>query len=396
MEELAYAMITPYSLLKSRTGGIIGRLLLADLELVGARMYAPSDEFVDEYCKTLEDPEIDTNIREGLIKYVNEYFRARNRLNISNRCPVLLFRGKNALEELRRVVGPLTRNPTGDTVRGTYGDFIGYATGELKYFEPAVLIATNHSMRLRQLELLARYADTDGGVLSDVIRYPRGVTPEETLVLIKPESFATRSTRAGNIIDLFSRGGLYIIAMKVIHMSVAQAEEFYAPLREIFVRKLKPNVAERLRDVLSRAFEYPIPDEVVEKGAGMLAVPNAEHEFNRIVEYMTGINPRIVRTAEEKMRPGEQKCLALVYQGPCAIAKIRELLGSTNPAEAEPGTVRSVYGEDLMRNGAHASDSAESAERERRILSLSGEEEKPSEFKSLILSYLDSCGTAVT
>ena len=49
--ELAYVLITPYSLMKSRTGGIIGRLLsLGRLELVGARMYAPSDEFVDRDC----------------------------------------------------------------------------------------------------------------------------------------------------------------------------------------------------------------------------------------------------------------------------------------------------------------------------------------------------------
>ena len=48
-EQLAYALITPYSLYKSRTGGIIGRLLAhARLELVAARMYVFSDEFLDE------------------------------------------------------------------------------------------------------------------------------------------------------------------------------------------------------------------------------------------------------------------------------------------------------------------------------------------------------------
>ena len=47
--KLAYALITPYSLVKSRTGGIIGRMLsLTDLTFVGTRMFAPSDEMVDK------------------------------------------------------------------------------------------------------------------------------------------------------------------------------------------------------------------------------------------------------------------------------------------------------------------------------------------------------------
>ena len=54
---LAYALITPYTLLKSRTGGIIGRLLfLTDMEFVGARLYRPSDAFVDRYIETVKKP----------------------------------------------------------------------------------------------------------------------------------------------------------------------------------------------------------------------------------------------------------------------------------------------------------------------------------------------------
>ena len=53
-DQLAYALITPYSLFKSRTGGIIGRLLAhARLEFVGARMYVFSDAFVDAYKKVI-------------------------------------------------------------------------------------------------------------------------------------------------------------------------------------------------------------------------------------------------------------------------------------------------------------------------------------------------------
>ncbi|MCD6303984.1 MAG: nucleoside-diphosphate kinase, partial [Planctomycetes bacterium] len=60
----------------------------------------------------------------------------------------------------------------------------------------------------------------------------------------------------------------------------------------------------------------------------------------------------------------------LLYEGPDAIRKIRTVLGSTDPSKAEPGTVRSDFGRDLMRNGAHASDSPENALRERRIVGL--------------------------
>jgi hypothetical protein len=58
-EELAYALITPYSLHKSRTGGIIARLLWANVSLVAARMYAPSPDgdFIQRYCDAIYDPE---------------------------------------------------------------------------------------------------------------------------------------------------------------------------------------------------------------------------------------------------------------------------------------------------------------------------------------------------
>ena len=81
------------------------------------------------------------------------------------------------------------------------------------------------------------------------------------------------------------------------------------------------------------------------------------------------------------------KCLALVYQGVDAIEKVRNRLGATNPLEAAEGTVRSIYGYDLMRNGAHASDSPKTAERERRIVGLLEETETP-DVVTLIYDYL--------
>ena len=58
-EELAYALITPYSLHKSRTGGILARLLWANVRLAAARMYAPrpDGDFVRRYCDALYDPQ---------------------------------------------------------------------------------------------------------------------------------------------------------------------------------------------------------------------------------------------------------------------------------------------------------------------------------------------------
>ena len=82
------------------------------------------------------------------------------------------------------------------------------------------------------------------------------------------------------------------------------------------------------------------------------------------------------------------KCLALLYEGNDAIDKIRRLLGSTDPTKAEPGTVRSDFGRDLMRNGAHASDSPDSALRERRIVGLVDTERETCDVAEIIRDYL--------
>lgn len=87
---------------------------------------------------------------------------------------------------------------------------------------------------------------------------------------------------------------------------------------------------------------------------------------------MTGIAPDQALSDEARARPGASKCLALLYQGEDAINRIRQKLGATNPQLAEGGTVRHDYGGDLLRNGAHASDSLASAERERGIIGLAG------------------------
>jgi len=66
---------------------------------------------------------------------------------------------------------------------------------------------------------------------------------------------------------------------------------------------------------------------------------------------------------------------------------MRNKLGSTDPNKADEGSIRADYGKDIMRNGAHASDSEENAIRERKIIGLM--EDTSSYEKKIIKSYLD-------
>ena len=387
-KELGYVWITPYSLLKSRTGGIIGRLLsYADIDLVGAHMFAPTDEFIDRYNETIQEANIDEGNKNALLTYMNEHFRPSNRLGIVNRAMMLLVEGENIQDLKDKVVGSLTSDPRGDTIRGTYGDYLGYITGELKYFEPAVLTATTPEMKCKQLELFAEFANSDGGCLEHVMPFEDRSVVQTPLVIIKPEQFDRRSPRVGNIIDTFSQTGLYIVGSKVLRLTTAQAEEFYGPLRKIFTEKLQGLVGD-LEDGIKEKFDCVKPDGRFDQISEFLYDLNAENEFNRIVEYMSGTSPSGL-TDEQKDQPGGAKCLALLYQGEDAIEKIRQTLGATDPNKAEAGTVRSFYGTDLMRNSAHASDSPESFDRERGIVGLAPDQVEWS-FVDRIREYLES------
>ena len=383
-EQLTYVLITPYSLLKSRTGGIIGRLLSlsSNIEFVGARMYAPGDALLHQFEATIALESKSDFARKALHQYIRESLPRSNRFGISNRVMVLLFRGEHAIASLRRFIGDISPDVRGDTIRGTYGDLVIQKTGEIEFFEPAVLAPTTEEANRAQMRILADFAMSDGGILESVVRFPEGATPQTTLAIIKPDNFIRKSARPGNIIDMFSRTGLYVVGAKLLHMTTEQANEFYGPLRETFVTRLVDSLAGRLREHLQPNLEFTVSDDQYRQMAEVLAEPNAEHEFRRIVNYMTGAdeNPWAGAPAESG------RCLALLYQGENAIEKIRERLGATNPDKAEPGTVRSSYGHDLMKNGAHASDSAGNAERERRIIGL-WEEDEPCAFREIILDY---------
>ncbi|MEE9584165.1 MAG: nucleoside-diphosphate kinase, partial [Candidatus Brocadiales bacterium] len=259
--------------------------------------------------------------------------------------------------------------------------------GEVEYFEPAVLTAPDEETNKKQLSLLAEYAQSDGGVLEHVVKFQEGEKPETTLVIIKPENFLKHSSLPGNIIDLFSRGGLFVVGAKLLHMDVARAETFYLPVKEVLRERLKPSLAKKIGEALSPALNFSVENEIVDKLADDLKDSNAQYEFDCIVEYMTGINPSSVKDPKNKEKPGTAKCLALLYYGVGAIEKIRRILGATDPLKAADATVRSIYGYDLMQNAAHASDSAENAERERKIVGF-WDEVGQCEEKDLIEAYL--------
>lgn len=122
---------------------------------------------------------------------------------------------------------------------------------------------------------------------------------ERTLSIIKPDAVAKNII--GKIYSRFEDNGLRIIAARMMHLSRAQAEDFYSVHRE-------------------RPF------------------------FNDLVSFMiTG--PVMVQ----------------VLEGENAITRNRQLMGATNPKEAEPGTIRADFAETVDENAVHGSDSSETA-----------------------------------
>ena len=125
------------------------------------------------------------------------------------------------------------------------------------------------------------------------------MSTERTLSIIKPD--AVEKHQIGEILAMIEGSGLHIKAMKMVHLSRPQAEGFYAVHRE-------------------RPF------------------------FGELVDFMTR-GPVVVSCLE-----GEE-----------AIARYRKLMGATNPAEAEDGTIRKKYATDIGENAVHGSDATETA-----------------------------------
>lgn len=125
---------------------------------------------------------------------------------------------------------------------------------------------------------------------------------ERTLSIIKPD--ATRRNLTGKINARFEEAGLRIVAQKRLRLTQEQAEGFYDVHRE-------------------RSF------------------------FGELVDFMMS-----------------GPVVAQVLEGEGAVLKNREIMGATNPANADPGTIRADFAESIEANSVHGSDSAENAARE--------------------------------
>ena len=125
---------------------------------------------------------------------------------------------------------------------------------------------------------------------------------ERTLSIIKPD--ATRRNITGKIIDRFEQAGLRVVAQRRIHLTREQAESFYDVHKE-------------------RPF------------------------YGSLCDFMTS-GPVVVQ----------------VLEGDQAVERNREVMGATNPAEAEPGTIRAEFAESIGENSVHGSDGPDTAKDE--------------------------------
>ena len=120
-----------------------------------------------------------------------------------------------------------------------------------------------------------------------------------TLTMIKPD--AVSANRSGRILNMINDAGFRIVSLKMLKMSKEQASIFY------LIHKERPF-------------------------------------YNDLVEYMSS-----------------GPVIAAILEKPDAVEAYRMLMGATNPAIAEEGTIRRLYGESIQRNAVHGSDSYENA-----------------------------------
>ncbi len=366
--ELAFVLINPYTIAKSRTGGVIGRFLSrTGLELVAARMFAPSSKLAEEYAdlvrnKTDQDPQT----RRLFADYILKSYSPNPSDGLPRRVFMLLLEGEDAVDKVLETAGSLKMS-SGETVRDTYGDYIVDDNNNVLYFEPAVLVGSDIEETKATLRLWARYSKSDGGMVQKASDVEKKKGWQTTLVLIKPDNFNFPSARPGNIIDVLSRSGLRIIAARVLRLSVEKAEEFYHPIRQNLRNKMKAKVAERASRALEKEFNMPVPADIIGMLEEKLAPMLGDEDFNQLIKFMTGRHP-LECSLEEKRARGLQRSLALVYAGINAVAIIRNLLGTTDPMKANVGSVRREFGLNIMVNAAHASDSEQSAKREMEIV----------------------------
>ncbi len=377
MEQLSYVLVTPYTIAKSRTGGVLSRLLSrVNLELVGAQMFAPTEEFAKDYAESVyqtyegDNPRGRIHLRDYIIKSFSPSGGRRHRVLM------LLFRGEDAYSKITDIAGPLydeeqtLESITGETIRDTYADF--YTSHEdpeqVLYYEPAVLAPRSHGTAVKHLKMIGDFIKDEPQIITNM-KYRNPEKIEKTLVIIKPDNWRYASSRPGTIIDMFSRTGLRIISCKIQRMTLNQALEFYGPVKKVLLKKLSPIYGQQARKTLERDFNVQLRDEIQDVLTSTLGEQLAQDQFYQILEFMSGNRPDTC-PVEEMDYPGKVKSMVLLYEGEDAVKKIREVLGPTDPTKAPGGTVRREFGQNIMVNTAHASDSSENAEREMRIVKI--------------------------
>ncbi|GHV69227.1 hypothetical protein AGMMS49928_10800 [Spirochaetia bacterium] len=382
-QAISYVMVTPYTIAKSRTGGVIARLLSrSDLELVGAQMIAPDENFVRGYAELIRQQgkknnqgsqgDIEKRLRgiELLAEYIERNMGPSG--GRKHRSLLLLFRGEDPCAKLCAICGALypdNRNIeslTGESIRDTYADLITSGDGSrVTYFEPAVMTPRRQDMADENMAFFAKFLEGENNIISN-LTYPDPSKIEQTLVIIKPDNWQYASSRPGTIIDMFSRTGLRIVGIKVHRFSLAQAMEFYGPVENVLKEKLAPVFGKKAREILEREFALSLGD-IEGALAESLGMKYARDQYEQILVFMSGQRPG-ASPPEEINKPGPVKCMILMYEGVNAVKKIRAVLGPTDPLKAPAGTVRRDFGSNVMINTAHASDSTESAKHEMAIV----------------------------
>ncbi|GHU66121.1 hypothetical protein FACS189447_06340 [Spirochaetia bacterium] len=388
---LSYVMVTPYTIAKSRTGGVISRLLSRlDLELVGAQMIAPDEEFAREYAASLRSQNQE-NLNSGADLLADYVIRSLSPSGgRRHRTLILIFRGENACRKLSDTCGALfpenrsIESISGETIRDTYADIICSPDNpkEILYFEPAVLTPRKQVLADENMALFSRYLHQNTENIIKNISYPDPSKIERTLVILKPDNWKHASSKPGTIIDMFSRTGLRIVGIKVHHFSINQALEFYGPVENSLKEKLAPVFGQKAREILEKEFKIPLNLEIEKALTGSFGIEYATDQFRKIIEFMSGCRPGVC-PPEDADKNGSVMCMILVYEGENAIAKIRDVLGPTDPLKAPGGTIRREFGSSIMVNTAHASDSQDSYEREKKIVCL---EQNP--LGEIIQAYL--------
>lgn len=391
--ELSYVLITPYTILKSRTGGVMARLLSrTDLELVGTQMFAPTEKLANDYAEYvyLNVSKKDVKSAALLRDYILQNFPPVNERK--RRVMMLLFKGENAAGKLYSIVGGIypgrktkENRITGETIRDTYSDLVFDEKGEVKYFEPAVLTPPDREHALGNLKLFADFMGSESNLIENM-QYEDDDNIQRTLIIIKPDNWRYPSSKPGNIIDMFSRTSLRIIGCKIYQMTVGEALEFYGPVKSVLREKLAPKIGEQAKTVLEKEFKIKLNESDAAKLTEIAGIAYADDQFSQIVEFMSGIKPESL--SDNKMNePGLVKSMVLIYEGKNAVKKIRDVLGPTDPTKAPSGTIRKEFGHNIMVNTAHASDSVESAVREMRIVKI-----QKNTMSSVIKQYLSKTG----